>query len=378
MKIAIITFVRAYNYGAVLQCYALSQKLYQLGHDVEVIDYYPQYFYDIYTLPRIDTRIAPHRPLRKWFLNLDFHLNRRQRVKGFEDFIAKYIPITNIQFKSMKDFDNVSLDYDMYISGSDQVWSADCVPFDPVYFLQFSNASGKIKASYAASFGTATIRPELKKDYRDRLIDWNFYSVREMTGKDILHTLLDAQCTVCCDPTLLIDRKDWISLQKPVFKNKRYVLVYTVTGNSKVLSTAKSFCNNNKTNIEIVFISGSITYSTISSAKRTHSNIINYSVASPNEWISLFFNAEYIFTDSFHGAVFSIIFHKNFKVIINNTSNSSVRIIELLERLSLSSCILKNNSQKTDTPINWKAIDSRLLKFKNDSFEYLNNITKEK
>ena len=223
MRIAIITFHRAYNYGAVLQCYALYRTLKKLGHECYVLDYWPKYFYNEYYVHR--DFLLTHPPV-KTFLN---HFRARNIIKdrnqGFENFLKDYLELMPISI--VGECVNVDgVQFDLYITGSDQVWNDRCARFDRNFFLDFPCARLKKRASYAASFGMKQIPAEKRNEYKRRLSDFAAYSVRENEGKEILSDLLGVNASVNCDPTLLLDYSEWNDITTDtVADSEPYILV---------------------------------------------------------------------------------------------------------------------------------------------------------
>ena len=210
MKTAIVTFVRAYNFGAVLQCYALQEAMRSVGIDTEVLDYYPEYFYRDYRLMVTTSKSTIGRFIRHIVRFLTKGVIRR-RIKSFESFIKVYIRLSEKQYRTGADFEMNPPDYDAYVVGSDQVWNQGLTNFDPVFFLMNDAMAGKKKYSYAASFGDSDIPDHLKAKYIEMLKGWDGYSVREESGAALLNQLIQEKVEVSCDPTLLLNADQWKS-----------------------------------------------------------------------------------------------------------------------------------------------------------------------
>ena len=181
MKVGILTFQSAYNYGAVFQCYALNRAINEMGHKCETIDYQPHYFKEIYNIEK--PFYWHHPPIKTWIKHLKVRRILKTRNENFEKFISEEIPLSEKRYYSHKDFDGTSLPYQLIISGSDQVWNDKCAFFDPVYFAYFDSSAAIRKVSYAASFGFGKIPDDLSSQYRERLCEYSHISVREKTGK---------------------------------------------------------------------------------------------------------------------------------------------------------------------------------------------------
>lgn len=370
MKAAIVTFVRAYNYGATLQCYALSKKLRDMSVDVEVLDYSPQYFRDSYNLAYLGPlRLLPYRPLKSWWELTPLRRIIKKRNEGFDKFISKNIPLSSQQYHSIDELNTQSLPYDMYISGSDQVWSSICVPFDPVYFLQFASATKEKRYSYAASFGMNSVPEKYEAEYKRRLTDWTGYCVREASAATLLKSLVGVEATQCCDPTLLLTQKEWELVASAKKPRTPYILVYTVNKSKQLLEQAAQLSREKRLPVYVT-----ATYMTheclLGKEEKTYGFRMCPST-SPAEWLQMFFSAEYVLTDSFHGTVFSLIGHKKLLVVCDRPN---IRSQELLQKVGLPSRYLPSKVSEIDTSVDWDAVDSVFSQLRVSSLKYLQSI----
>lgn len=321
LKLGLITFHRAINYGGVLQTFALQQAIEKAGANVEIIDYY---------CPAIEKMYRPK--FKDWFRK-----NNIKRVaavflkngillfnnKKFSNFRNNYLKTSDKRYLSHEDLR--SAQYDKYITGSDQVWSPVCAGFDTAYFLDFVTESKK-KNSYAASFGVGAVNEELHNKYYELLHDYNQISVRENDGAKIIKSILNKDVDVVPDPTLLLNKREWGYLfsQKRDIKD-RYILIYMISEDNALINKAKEL--SKKTGLKIYYVNDRFY------KKR---GVINLRKVSPEQWVNLFFNAEYIFTNSFHGVAFSINFKKNFFVkALNQNQKVNSRIFNILEHYNL-------------------------------------------
>lgn len=371
MKTAIVTFNRAYNYGAVLQCYALYKKLSDIGLDVEVLDYFPDYFKDTYSLAYLDAlRYFPYRPLSNWFKFLPLTYIRNRRLKIFDSFLSKHIKLSMNQYKTKEELNNSSLPYGAYIVGSDQVWTNIWTNFDSTFFLEFAKQNTK-KISYAASFGFNKIPENLFLDYKKRLSNWDMISVREKTGQKILTELGVTESSLCCDPTILLTAKEWLAISSTQKHPKSpYILVYSVNSLEKTCSIAHDISYKKQMDTFVISSIASEKAFLGEVAKRySFHNLWN---TSPNRFLELFYNAEYIVTDSFHGTVFSLLFHKKFILLSNINGKENQRALDLLDYVGISQTIETNAN--IDNTLDWSKIDDSLSKYRQSSLDYLYKI----
>ena len=288
MKVRIITFIRAYNYGAVLQCYALSKALNELGCTCDVLDYNPDIFHYIYIMDAKGTLRHPR--LRVKIKRLQVCNILRKRNRNFNNFIKKYIPITLKQYKKPVQIKEKEFDVDCYITGSDQVWSNVWNDFDPIFFLDFKDASLKKKYSYAASFGFEEFPKNLREEYKRRLEGYEHYSVREVSASNLVKKLIDKDAEVHCDPTLLLTTGDWNKIIGKRIVTEPYILLYYTSRSELLHKTAINL--QNKTGYKIVTLPCTMDIDVL---KGKYDNLQNCTVmasAGPDIFLNLFKNAE--------------------------------------------------------------------------------------
>lgn len=290
MKIGILTFHRAHNYGAVLQCYALQETLKRMGHDVQVIDYLQPWIEDFYNIfgwnmIRRNSRSLPmllkylKGSLKKWAL-------APRKARNFRDFRERYLTL------SLPCSDCVPQNYDCYIIGSDQLWSLHCLggAADRIYTGAFERPHGTRLVGYAISADVNSVVAS-RELLREDLPRFDALSMREKEVADVVSQLAGYDCDVCLDPTLLTDASLWNPLMTDVGKDE-YVLMYEVrwTPQTKGMLRAKA--------------------EELAAAIGPHCKVIDLTrVDRPvTEFVSLFRNASHVVTTSFHGIVFSIIF----------------------------------------------------------------------
>ena len=185
MKVGILTFHRAHNYGAVLQCYALQETLKGMGHQVEVIDYRPRYIEDAYKLS-ITSRLQTDslgsflKSVLREFMLLPTRFCRR---KGFDSFIHNYLSLSREVIGTQ-----IPNEYDVYVVGSDQIWNRAITDgYDNVFFCDFQfEKKGRKYISYAASTEQASMAESDISVFEDRLSVFDAVSVREDAFVDYL------------------------------------------------------------------------------------------------------------------------------------------------------------------------------------------------
>lgn len=326
MKVGLLTYHRAHNYGGVLQCYALTKAIKKLGYQVEVVDYQCKYFkeqYKQYSLTNLPK-------LKKLLAILVYNGNVKYNGANFDSFVEQYLPITSVTY-SKESIKKIDGEYDLFLTGSDQVWSPFCSGFDTTYFLDFSNQTKK--CAYAASFGVDSIDMKFNKDYTELFGGFSNVSLREESGASIYQGFTGKEEPVVLDPTLLLGENDWQELIVDEYKNRKYVLVYMIAESKNTLSMAKSLAKEK--GLEVIYISDRL-------YKRN--GITNLSKVKVTDWVSLFYHAEYVVTNSFHGIAFSINFKKEFYVqFLPGRAKTNTRISTILNKFDLDERLLSSD-----------------------------------
>lgn len=363
MKVAIMTFVRAYNYGAVLQAYALNKAINDIGVECQTIDYYPKAFRNSYSLRNhCVLRLKPAKNPKWWVLNNLLCLRVKKRNKKFSGFLKKHFRMTKKQFCNANELETC-LNFDVYISGSDQVWNPEICGFDKAFFLTF--CKDKKKISYAASFGINEIPKEYKQEFIKRLSGWNAYSVREPSGVEIINDLVGERAECHCDPTFLLSSQDWVSSLSIKKRKEEYILVYIVDESDALLNYAYQL--SEQLGLKVYCLHSTMKPEYFRNKIDEYHITIVYA-ASPKEYLSYFLSANYILTNSFHGTVFSVIFHKKF--LCESVSNG--RAGYLLQKLSLQNRVLNDSRiEKIFEEINWDSVENRIKQLRDGGLSYL-------
>lgn len=372
MKIAIITFIRAYNYGATLQAYALQKTLQKKGLDVDVLDYAPDYFKELYWLTFISHKMRrrPYRPFKKWLKYQIAKNNLRRRNEKYGRFLLNNIRLSERQYCRQNDL-NGDTTYGGYIVGSDQVWNSSLTNFDPVFFLDWTHPQKPLRFSYAASFGENKIPENLAEKYRQLLAGWDGHSVRERSGVSLLSNLISENVVQCCDPSLLLTAEEWdeIAAKKASFR-KPYIMVYYVNHIRNVVDHAKKL--REATGLDVLL------FTSITQEEQLLGNIgkdcgfISMVTAAPDEFLSYIKNAEYIISDSFHCTVLSILYHKQFFIApLNGSKTVNARVADLLTCLGIER---KPDVDGIEDRIDWNQVDTALQEYRLQSIEYLDRI----
>ncbi len=370
MKIGILThFHKSTNYGGVLQAYALCKHLNDRGHSARQI---------LYTHRATKVSDAPM-TAKEIFAKVVSRMNKivykkqNQEIKAAREnaFLAFRDMVPHTPFEYTKEtIGNVTHEFDAFITGSDQVWN----PFwyDSSYMLDFVGAD-KPKISYAASIGVGSLDSKQKQIFKTQLMDFRAVSVREKTAADILSPLIGKDVKMCVDPTLLLSAEEWDDVASERKIKERYVFLYFLGDDITARKLAEKFAKNK--GLKVVMLSDLMGLYRKSDRKIRGKRIAD---ASPSDFISLIKHAEYIFTDSFHACVFSLLYQKEFFAFQRGGSiNMDWRIQNLTE---LFGCTERFCNKKQDkTVAHLLSIDAiaygdercTFIKERHDSVEYL-------
>ncbi len=342
MNIGILTHPLINNYGGILQAYALSTYLSRLGHNVVVIN-------------RIGNESVVKYSIKRFLGLIPFnrYYKQQKRCRRVTSFVRQKLILSDC-IHSEKQLRKTLLQYqfDAVIVGSDQVWRHNFAKnIKGNYFLDFiPNESSIVKIAYAASFGLEqwlyTENETLQ--IRELIKTFNSISVREDIAVDLCKHNLGVNAEHILDPTFLLDIEDYKMIASPRLIQEKYVCVYWL-GDLSVMNT---LADSYKDNYKIVNIS----------LRGTDEQI------SIEDWLSFFLYADYVITDSFHGCVFSILFHKQF-VIHNNTVGGFARVVSLLKMFRLE-YLLSNSTMSVDYSNVSKILDNwrkKSNKFLHDS-----------
>lgn len=370
-NIGIITIHKINNYGSVFQAYALQKVCEDLGFKAEIIDYnFPNDFHSFNKyLENNDSQ--PNEP--KW-IKLLYALDLKRQHKGIRYFVSKYEHLTSKQYNSPSELEIGAPRYDVYITGSDQLWNPRHCNGDPAFMLHFA-PEGALKISYAASIGTNTIPQELQPLYKELLSRYEHIAVRENSGVEVIKKVVNKEATVVLDPTLLLNREQWnqIAAPKRQFK-KKYILCYFLNYTFNAFPYVDQLAEymQKQTGYEIVRVARP--------PHRLGMPHTHYKVgASPEEFLALVRDAEMVLTTSFHGTAFAVNYGKPVFTVVQDRNASDSRQVSLMHNLGLDDQIL---SVKDSMPVqsrftyDEKSEQARLDILRQQSIDYLKRALK--
>lgn len=386
-KIALALGDYANNYGTVLQAFATYHKIKDLGFEAEMIDfsqlkksirnrklrYFAEKIYDTSVI-REKSQIVM-RKLRKIF-HPDFKRNSSQRDRLFDNFRHKNIKRSR-PFTSWEDLSDSCREYSAVLVGSDQVWLPSQIAGD-FFTLNFVPDDVK-KISYASSFGVSYVEKSQEEKARKFLSRINYLSVREKSGQEIIKRLTGRNAELVCDPTLLLNSDEWDSVllnnNNFVPKYDKYIFCYFLGVNEWHRKFAREFAD--KKGLRIIALPHLDQY--INFDDNGWADDMPYDI-SPENFISLIKNAEYIFTDSFHGTMFSLNYGKKFFIFRRFsgkwTLSTNTRIESIADHLGIADRLFSENDtvdEMMKSDFDSQAVNQRLEDFRESSLKFLCN-----
>lgn len=354
-KTATVTWLNYRNFGTYLQAYALQKAVEGLGYSNKVIDD------ALVKAPK--KRFSPVRMLRSVpFLypkRAEFNRKISASIAQFDSFKNRCISVD----KDWKSKEDLAERYDIYIAGSDQIWSPT-VHYDDFYYLGFTD---RTKVAYAPSLGTTVYPDSMVPAVRAHLESFAALSVRERQGAEILKDKLSLDAQVVADPTMLLTREEWDSLVPESQASERpYVLCYFLTYNKAYLDSVRKYCRTKGLDMKLLVVSHD--FVGVCGAEEIYTG--------PEGFLKLLKGAETVMTDSFHATIFSLIFRKDFltfKRFKDGTSGSqNSRLENLLARMDIADRFVSETSlHLSEIPVDHDRISEVLKDMRTESLRYL-------
>lgn len=368
MKIGIVTFWRVANYGAMLQAYAFWKYLEVRGHEIVFIAH---------------SRVAPKQlPLWRCFISRRLE-GVRVKLKVFVRHSMTAFAMDFPQTRFCRTFEEVreaTEDCDAFIVGSDQMWNPLWCSgaYLPLVMLDFAD-QGKLRIAYAASFGTREWREDQDAVRAGAFLrKFDKISVREESGVALVRKLsgrTDAQCLL--DPTLLQTADFYRGIMArqqgshPV-GDSPYIFRYMLEewddakSSRKTFEIVRSCVGISRVEMDRIPVSGVL---------HPLCRLLDVTAKIPvPDWLSKIAHADFVFTNSFHGTVFAILFHRPFISILlrGRMSGMNERSLSLLTKLGLSErAVYADETEKirnlANLPIQWKAVEENLIKLRHQT-----------
>ena len=381
-KVGIVSCYFKHNYGSMLQAYATQKILDDMNIENETINIDKNidfsngkkkyYMGQVLNFQFIKSKLGMIKLKLDKKINKNLGKNISIRDKKYEEF-RKTFRLTE-PYKTYAELnEKAEKDYSSVIVGSDQLWLPVNVVAD--YYTLNWVPEDVNKISFSTSFGVSIIPEKYKEAYKKFLNRINYLSTREVAGQKIIKDLTGREATLVCDPTLLFNKVEWMSIQKdePIIKGK-YIFCYFLGKNIEHRKFAERL--KEKTGYKIVSLNHADEYVKYSDV---FADETPYDVG-PAEFLNMIRNAEYVCTDSFHGTVFSLINNVKFftfrrysnksKVSTNSRIDSLLGIVNLKDRLINGD---EDVEKEIEKKIDFENVNIKLEEFRNTSKEFLKN-----
>lgn len=365
MKIGILTQPLHCNYGGLLQAWALQMVLTELGHEVVIINRefenqncHRSSVLEFLSWVKNELYIALGKRKRYIPVSERIKATAEQFVNSFKN--QRYSSLSPALY-SDRDFRNYISDshFDAFVVGSDQVWRPMYSPRLMTYFLDFVKDDSQVKKiAYAASFGVDywELSSSQTKEAAHLASHFDLITLREDSGVKLVNEFLHCNAYQVLDPTMLLDRDDYMSLvynpTSPLKDSEGQIFCYVL---DKVddMQVAIDTCSS-RTGMRPYYCNSEIPLWRM----ERYDQIEKCIIPSIEQWLKSFIDAEIVITDSFHGAVFSIIFNKPFWIVVNK-KRGSARFHSLLRLFCLENRIVSNpfNTDWT-VPIDWYFVNT--------------------
>lgn len=342
------TYDHTINYGSCLQAYALSKVMNSISVDGEQVEYHLVPLREFKDYPRshsVKGIVANH--IIKMFR------------KSFVQFESRYMQYADIHF--MSDLDKLNDKYDVFVCGGDAVWRPDLNGMLSAYYMDYAK---KYLFSYSASFGKAEFSEAEIEFTRKMLQNYREFGIREETGKEIIERCgLSQKVTTVADPVLLLTRQEWDQISDQKINHEKYILAYAthVTENYKEFVKALS----RHTGLKVIYTACSPKTALSQGLTKLHT---------PQKWLSLIRDAEYVVSESFHATVLSLIFHKKFFSIVGGEINSgiNIRTYSLLLRFNLVNRMFSDVPEKWDlSEPDFSMFDENIIQTRQLGIDYI-------
>ena len=361
-----LTFHASHNYGSVLQAYALNRWLQNAGYQAEIINLRnaaQRHAYRIFKVKGKGIKCIVH-----FLYSLYTYPKLKRRAANFEDFINHVLPVTKEVYDNGNDLKG-KVHYDVFITGSDQVWNPSCQDFESAYYLDFVDKDVKTIA-YAPSLGRTEFLSEQLQLIQHLLENIDFISCREEAGAEVLRKLTTRPVSVVCDPVVLLGREAWDDLAADIRCKEPYILTYFLENNNGNKDCLKDL--QKETGFSVVSLNEDIR-----DIGKGYQCAFD---ASPREFVGLFKHASFILTNSFHATAFSTLFEKPFYTMCSSNTNVSnpndSRKTSFLKTIGLTERIIQDDKLPIKDKwfkLDYKATNQKINDFRTRSECYLIN-----
>ena len=349
LRTATVTWITYRNFGTYLQAYALQQAMKSLGYENRILD---------------DRRFVLSNPLRaflgRWKRRLLGQPTAPVNIAAYRDFRERYLQVD----ERWTDYADLNLRYDLFLCGSDQIWSP-YFKVNPYYYLGFTD---KPKVAYAPSTGTGRLPDSYRRETKPLLDRFSAIAVREASAARAMSDYVDKEVRTVADPTLLLTAAEWEQVAAPVENAETpYLLCYFLSPNAWYMDYARTEARRLGMPLKVFY---------------NRSEYRGYGderlSVGPGEFLTYIRQATKVFTDSFHASIFSLLFHKDFVTFKRfedgGERDQNARIADLFSRLGLSARFIGRDrlAEASGLPMpDYAVVDERLSSLREESKGYL-------
>lgn len=323
MRVGILTHCfGSSNYGGNLQAYALCRVIASIGYHAEQIQYdrrEDEPFWKIHRAVTVKKRIGKlyHAFFRKpvsFVNNWPVRADLKKRTDAIRRFNLQEIPHSDAIY-TQRDISKCVEKYHAFITGSDQVWHPDAVC--NAYLLDFVQGDRYSKFSYAASIATDQLTDPQLERYRSSLADYQAISVRENNAVEMVQAITDLPVVQVLDPTLLLSAAQWDEIATDKRLDEKYLFCYFLGDSKEQRKLAQDYAQKHQLKIvTLPYLLGAY--------RKCDQDFGDEQLfdVSPGDFISLIKHADCVFTDSFHAAVFSLLYQREFYIFERQAAQS--------------------------------------------------------
>lgn len=370
-KVGILTFHRAANYGTALQAFATEKGIKKMSVDAQIIDYRPQYIERTLKVRKIRNAKSP-KEIASIMVNAALYPNMAKRkADNFKRFF-QLIDIGDKVCNDVTQVESASKQYDVILSGSDQLFNRNITGDDMTYFLPFNH---KRKVTFASSFGERKVSDKRVGEIASYISDFDYIGVREKTAQQIMCEIrkvnpLVKSATTVLDPTFLLTKDEWCSYASNSLKLPKdgYILTYYMIETPLLRSITKKL--KEKTGLKVVNIKPSKMQVLLRQGK-------NLSFAGPCEFLECYKNASYVVTNSFHGTAFALNFSIPFftsTLPVSMAGEVNSRLTDICDLFSVSHRFIDSERKLASTDVTklFEKDTQRIINnLREHSFDYL-------
>ena len=342
-----------------MQALATRFVLEEMGHEAYYVDYWPDYHQEMYSIfsKKKFKKLDLLRKIKFLFMLVKHYKSQKRRIENFEEFFQTYIyPYSR----------PVDESFDVVLYGSDQIWRKQKAlgDYNPVYFGK-NSFNTRHHISYAASMGVLPDNDTDCEKLKELVSHLEKISVREEGLQHLLQSIGFTDVTLSLDPTLLLSSEQWDKyVPTKAYTGEKYVLVYIFGSNPFDLREIKIFAKEK--GLKTIILRG---------YARTKESATNITSVGPSEFVRFIKNAEYVFSASFHGLAFSIIYGKQFFTSFNSNAG---RAESLFNQLGIKGRLLLPKASIPDDviPIDYTIVRGKLKVLQEGSMKFLTEILK--